>query len=82
MHMCSVMFNCLQPFGLWPTRLLWPWNFLGKNTGVCCHFLLQGIFPAQGLNSHFLSLLHWQADSLLMHHLGSLSMHLCYNIYL
>ena len=24
--------------------------FPGKNTGVGCHFLLQGIFPAQGLN--------------------------------
>ena len=23
----------------------------GKNTGVGCHALLQGIFPAQGLNS-------------------------------
>ena len=30
----------------------------GKNTGVGCHFLLQGIFPTQGLNPH---LLHWQA---------------------
>ena len=27
----------------------------GKNTGVGCHFLLQGIFPTQGLN---LGLLH------------------------
>ena len=27
-----------------------PWDFLGKNTGVGCHSLLQGIFPAQGLN--------------------------------
>ena len=27
-----------------------PRNFLGKNTGVGCHFLLQGIFPIQGLN--------------------------------
>ena len=27
------------------------WNFPGKNTGVGCHFLLQGIFPTQGLNS-------------------------------
>ena len=26
----------------------------GKNTGVGCHFLLQGIFPMQGLNLHFL----------------------------
>ena len=25
-----------------------PWNFPGKNTGVGCHFLLQGIFPTQG----------------------------------
>ena len=27
-----------------------------------CHFLLQGIFPTQGLNSCLLCLLHWQAD--------------------
>ena len=25
-------------------RLLCPWNFPGKNTGVGCHFLLQGHF--------------------------------------
>ena len=25
-----------------------PWDFLGKNIGVGCHFLLQGIFPTQG----------------------------------
>ena len=37
---------------------------------VGCHFFLQGIFPTQGLNSH---LLHWQADSLTLNHLGSLS---------
>ena len=29
---------------------LCPWDFPGKNTGVGCHFLLQGIFPTQGLN--------------------------------
>ena len=29
------------------TRLLCPWDFPGKNTGVGCHFLLQGIFPTQ-----------------------------------
>ena len=33
-----------------PTRLLCPWDFPGKNTGVGCHFLIQGIFPTQGLN--------------------------------
>ena len=29
---------------------LCPWNSPGKNTGVGCHFLLQGIFPTQGSN--------------------------------
>ena len=37
---------------------------LQANTGVGCHFLLQGIFPTQGLNPCFLCLLHWQVDSL------------------
>ena len=31
-----------------------------KNTGEGCHFLLQGIFPTKGSNSH---LLHWQENS-------------------
>ena len=35
-----------------------------------CHFLLQGIFQTQGSNLHLLHLLHWQADSLPLHHLG------------
>ena len=32
------------------TRLLCPWNSPGKNNGVGCHSLLQGIFPTQGSN--------------------------------
>ena len=32
------------------TRLLRPWDFLVKSTGVGCHFFLQGIFKTQGLN--------------------------------
>ena len=32
------------------------WTFPDKNTGVGCHFLLQGIFLTQGSN---LPLLHW-----------------------
>ena len=47
---CSVVSDSLQPHGLQPTRLLCPWNFPGKNTGMGCHFLLQGIFPTQGSN--------------------------------
>ena len=33
----------LRPHGLSPIQLLCPWDFPGKNTGVGCHFLLQGI---------------------------------------
>ena len=38
------MSNSMQPFGQQPTRLLCPQDSLGKNTGVCCHFLLQSIY--------------------------------------
>ena len=30
-----------------PARLLYPWDFPDKNTGMGCHSLLQGIFPTQ-----------------------------------
>ena len=36
----------------------------GRNTGVGCHFLLQGIFPTWGSNLHLLCLLHCQGRSL------------------
>ena len=36
--------------GLQPTRLFCPWDFPGKDTGMVCHFLLQGIFLTQGSN--------------------------------
>ena len=42
----------LQPNGLWLTRLLHPWDSLGKNTGVGCNSLLQKIFLTQGSNPH------------------------------
>ena len=48
-------------------------EFSRKNTGVGCHFLLQGIFPAWGSNPHLLHLLHWQAVPLPLCHLGSSS---------
>ena len=50
---CLVTKPCLtilRPYGLEPTRLLCLWEFPGKNTGVGCHFLLQGIFHTHGLN--------------------------------
>ena len=69
MRSCSVA--SIESESLWayvlkPIRLLCPWDSPGKNTGVGCHALLQGIFPTQGLNLRFLHLLlcrwvlyHW-----------------------
>ena len=37
----SVVSDSSQPHGLQPTRLLCPWDFPSKSTGVGCHFLLQ-----------------------------------------
>ena len=65
----SVVSNSLWLYGLWPTRFLCPGNYPDKNAGVGCHFLLQGIFLTQGLNPR---LLHWQANSFPLSHLGSL----------
>ena len=67
----SVVSNSLHPCELYPTRLLCPRNSPGKNTGVGCHFLLQGIFLTQASNLCLLHLLQCQADSLLLGHLGS-----------
>ena len=53
----SVVSDSLWPHGRYPTRFLRPWDSLGKNTGVDCHFLLQGIFPNQGSNP---GLPHWR----------------------
>ena len=54
----SVMSDSLWSYGLEPTRLLCPWDSPGKNTGVDCHALFQGI-------------LHWQVGSFPLNHLGS-----------
>ena len=53
------------------TRLLCPWNFPGKNTGMGCHFLLQGIFQTQKSNLCLLCLLHWWVCSLPLRDLRS-----------
>ena len=66
----SVRFSSVQLFvTLWqPARLLGPWGFLGRNTGVGCHSLLQGIFPTQGSNP---GLLHCRRILYHLRHLGS-----------
>ena len=47
-QLCPTLFN---PIALQSTRLLCPWDSPGKNIGVGCHFLLQGIFPTQGFGA-------------------------------
>ena len=44
------MSDSYQLYELKLTRLLCAWDSPGKNTGVICDALLQGIFPTQGLN--------------------------------
>ena len=50
------------------------WDSPGKNTGVCRHFLLQGIFPTQGLN---LGVPHCKPILYHLSHQGSTRKHPC-----
>ena len=45
--------------------------FIGKNTGVSGHSLIQGIFLTQGSNLSLLRLLHWQE---ILYHGGTFSL--------
>ena len=54
--------------GLWPARFLCSQNSPDNNTGVGCHFLLQGIFPTQGSNP---CLLHCRRILYCLIHRGS-----------
>ena len=66
------LFAAYSPtYGLYPARLLCPWDSPGKSTGMGCHVLLRGIFPTQRSNPHLWHLLHWQACSLPLVPLGS-----------
>ena len=71
----SVVSDSLRPCGLHPARLLCPWDSPGKNTGVGCHFLLQGIFPTQGSNP---GLLLCRQMLYPLSHQGSLNYHYIY----
>ena len=57
---CAQSLSYVRLFGLWPTRLLCPWNSPGKNTRVHCYFLLQKIFLTQGLNPHLTTETPWK----------------------
>ena len=73
----SAVSDSLRPHGpLLPARLFCPWTSPGKGTGgVGTHFLLQGIFLTQGLNS---GLLHCRQVVNHLSHQGSLSLALAF----
>ena len=64
----SVVSDSVWPHGLQPARLLYPWDFPSKNTGVGCCFLLHGIFPTQGSNPCPHCLLHCRQILYLLSH--------------
>ena len=68
---CPTLCN---PHGLWPARLLCPWNSPGKNTGVGCHSLVQEIFATQGLNP---GLLHCTEFPCSLNHKGRIYVDIC-----
>ena len=59
-HMCVLgRFSHVRLFATpWTVAHLCPWDSPGKNTGMGCHALFQGIFLTQGLNLFLLQLLH------------------------
>ena len=75
----SVVSDSLRPHGLYPTRLLRPWDFPGKSAGVDCHFLLQGIFLTQESNP---GLPHCRQTLYCLSHQGSLREALLYINYI
>ena len=66
--LCAQLCLTLRPHGLQPSRVCGPWDFPGKNTGMGCQALLQGIFLTQGSNQTHVSYvyLHRQVGSLLL----------------
>ena len=58
-----------QPY---PCTIAIKWDSPGKDTGLGCHFLLQGIFPTHGLYLSLLCLLHSRQILYLLSHQGSL----------
>ena len=73
----SVVSDSLRPHA--PARLLCPWDSPGKDTGVGCHALPQGIFPTQRLNP---GLPHCRQILYCLSHQGSPIIDICAPIFL
>ena len=78
LYFINVVYTCMrmdaQSFQLlaipWTVaKFLCPWVFSGRNTGIGCHFLLQGDLPDPGIESQSPT---WQTDSLPLHLPGSI----------
>ena len=69
--LCSVLSKSLWTHGLQPIQSLYPWNFPGRNTGVGCYSLLQGLFPT--IDQTWVSCISGIGRQILYHqcHLGS-----------
>ena len=70
---CSAVCDSVTPW-TGACQVLLSMGFPSKNTRADCHCLFQGTFLTQELNPSFLRLIHWQEDSLPLHHLGSLEL--------
>ena len=57
---CPTLFD---PMDCYPSGSSVHGDSPGKNTGVGCHALLQGIYHTQGSNLRLLCLLQWQMSS-------------------
>ena len=64
----SAVSDSLQPHGLQPARLPYPWGFFSKKIEVGCHPLLLGIFPTQEASRDLLHCRHILCH--LSHHLS------------
>ena len=81
-HKRACMLSCFS--GVQVFRTLWTvahqaplfMEYPGKNTGVGCHALLQGIFPIQGWNP---DLLHCRQ---ILYHLNHWEVHVCIHTYI
>ena len=74
-YVCLVTQSCptlCDPMDCSPSGSSIPGDSPGKNTGVGCHLFLQEIFPTQGLNLHFLCLLHCKRILYLLSHWESI----------
>ena len=65
----SVVSDSSRPHGLQPTRLLHPWDFPGKSTGMACHCLLQ---------SSYLLFLYFLSSFSLWHTICIVNIQLCW----